>query len=79
MVILPESPSAKIYLLIPVRTGMCRNEGRTGVSPAEIADKNMKTDLTTCLRLDIPVSFLIDPDIFRTETNIILLIPESQD
>ena len=76
MVILPERPPVKIYLLIRVSTRVCRSEG---VRLTEIADKKMNTVLTTCLRLDIPVSFLIDPDIYRTETNIILLIPESQD
>jgi hypothetical protein len=63
MVILPERPPAKIYLLMRVSTGMRRNEGRAGVRLTEIADKNMKRALTTCLRLDIPVSFLINPDI----------------
>ena len=58
---------------------MRRSEGRAGVRLAEIADKNMNMALTTCLRLDIPVSFLINPDIYRTETNTILLILESQD
>jgi hypothetical protein len=78
MVILPERQPGKIYLLIRVSTGMRRNEGRAGVRLAEIADKNMNRALTTCLRLDIPVSFLINPDIYRIETTTILLIPESQ-
>jgi hypothetical protein len=79
VVILPERQPAKIYLLMRVSTGIRCNEGRAGVRLTKIADKNMHTARTTCLSLDIPVSFLNNPDICRTETNAILLIPESQD
>jgi hypothetical protein len=51
-----------------VSTGTRRKETRAGVRFAEIADKNMKTALTTYfLKLDIPVSFLLRPDIYRTD------------
>jgi hypothetical protein len=50
-----------------VSTGTRRQAMRAGVRLVEIADNNMKTALTTCLlKLDIPVSFLIDPDIHGT-------------
>jgi hypothetical protein len=50
-----------------VSTGIRRKETRAGVRLAETADKNMKTALTTYfLKLDIPVSFLLSLDIYRT-------------
>lgn len=51
-----------------VSTGTRRKETRAGVRLAEIVDKNMKTALTTYfLKLAIPVSFLLRPDIYRTD------------
>jgi hypothetical protein len=50
-----------------VSTGTRCKETRAGASLAETADKNMKTALTTYFqKLDIPVSFLLIPDIYRT-------------
>ena len=44
--------------------GARRTERRAGVRFAEIADKNTKTALITwLLKFDIPVSFLIIPDL----------------
>ena len=49
-----------------VSIGTRRKETRAGVKLVDIADKNFKTVLTTyLLKFDIPVSFLISPDIYR--------------
>jgi hypothetical protein len=48
-------------------TAIRRKETRAGVRLAETTDKKIKTALTTYfLKLDIPVSFLLRPDIYRT-------------
>jgi len=70
------NPFAGIYLPLLrngfVSTGTRRKETRAGVRLAEIADKNVKTALTICLlKLDIPVSFLISPDIYRTGNQLV--------